>query len=1248
MKNNPGISETLGAILMIAVFVAGFGILGVVYFSQPPPEKIPSVTFDLKLGDGSAIYLRHAGGDSLRTYNQDGKDAKNNAEYYILIDKSEDWPIKDADKGLVKNEKKFAYIDYPKYSDVEYLKPGEGFMAQPSSLPKEIDVIYKSPSGFEQVIWSGLIPRKIEFEPCGPFCLNEPVQFYDNSTANVIYSYWDFDVNVNPGIDSIDLHPTWTYTEPGLYTVTHSITTDEGLNFSLTKDNCINVKPVHAYFSEDGKPDNCASDDYICNYCRKNYPGKPCGKEPLTVNFSDDSSCSPTSWSWNLGAESIVITQNASYKYIYNYTSHSGKTGDNTLYTVSLTASNSEGSDTKTKPDLVVVLPSCFDPVADFSYDGVVDLDGNMAVDFTDLSEGYPEEIVEWNWDFGDGSDQFFGREPPTHEYDAGVYTVTLTVKNDCGKTSQKSRKIEFPCPTIVAAIEAEPTSGPSPLTVNFTDHSYDRENITGWRWSFGDGTFHYASNVSDRNPPPHTYSKVGTFYANLMAQNKCGQAFVNTSVFVVSKDASISGKIWNDRNEDRIQNSDESNLSGWTVKLEERKDGDWKVVNTTTTNTDGEYSFILEGVSNSVFRVRQEHKGPTIWKTTYSYGTYNQNVSESLLIYDKRHYTDINFGNVDLHRSKISIPGKFYCEGRGWMDGEFYYSSLSRGAQYLDYNTSYDPSPRIVMMEPSSDKGTMTPDPAGGYPDGYTNWGNSSFILSFREYNNYLKKVGVGAYYLDWWEYPIGNKYYRGKDFPVPDNTIITADQLKLRYKFDESIHFDIDKPKEGELIPYTSKYIVEAHFEGKGEQTTKCELMTPISGKLFYNSTVGEYLITDIDTRPYEGKKRLFTARMELKTNPKKYSFAYSNASISFEKTTASITGITSEATWPTNVKGNATVTASVNGKWQDNSSIQLYVGNKPVVNMTVKTPGLPCVVQGTFNVEPFAGKTLPVFIRIPYNSTHSDEIGSVRQILGDYQDSPSVNITVLSKEPIKANFTANPWSGRAPHEVTFTDLSTGGANVWNWNFNDGSVSTVQNPIHIFNDVGNYSVKLTVKNASFATDTIEKNISVVGYWNSTNLLTNRFTTLNSGGAMSFISRGSGSSITVNNTTHAITDGSYVEIILNKPLNDAKIFIAGGITECNLSNVTFKVDDTYIDEGTISDIRIKDFENFHSSMTLVSDRSYSAWISFIWGGKAIPVSWKKVLQINEIMPTRERFMTLELSPSQTFFEGMAGTYNFT
>ena len=42
-----------------------------------------------------------------------------------------------------------------------------------------------------------------------------------------------------------------------------------------------------------------------------------------------------------------------------------------------------------------------------------------------------------------------------------------------------------------------------------------------------------------------------------------------------------------------------------------------------------------------------------------------------------------------------------------------------------------------------------------------------------------------------------------------------------------------------------------------------------------------------------------------MELKTKPVKYSYAYSNASISFEKITASITGITSEATWPTNVK-------------------------------------------------------------------------------------------------------------------------------------------------------------------------------------------------------------------------------------------------------------------------------------------------------------------------------------------------------
>ena len=1259
MMKNAGMSEVLGAVLMIAVFVAGFGILGVTYFSQQPSEKIPQVSFDLRLGSDSVIYLTHAGGDSLRTYNPQGEDASSNAEYYILVDNTNIWPIKNAALPLLKGEQAFTYSSDPFDSNISNLKVGEGFKVQPNSLPKNIDVVYNSPSGIEKIIWSGLIPRIIDFGTGGGgfgpggarigvngsvrVCINEEVPFYDSSLGNVVYSDWDFDVNVNPGIDSYELNPNWTYTTTGFFTVTHNIRTDEGLNFTLTKENYIEVKPVHADFSESWDPDSCAPGDNACTYCRQNYPGKPCGREPFHVDFHDGSYCSPTSWSWNLGAGPVVSAQNPSYDYIYDYTNHDGKTGNNTFYTVSLTASNSGGSDTYTKPDHVIVLATCFDPIADFSYDGIVDLDGNMAVDFTDLSTSVPEEIREWVWDFGDGTSVYIGDSPPTHEYSAGVYTVKLIITNDCGKSAEKSRKIEFPCPGIVAGINAEPKTGDSPLTVNFTDLSTPRENITGWRWSFGDGTFYYTDNASNPNPPPHNYTRVGTFYASLMAQNKCGQAFVNTSVFVVSKDASISGKIWNDRDENRVQNAGEIDLFNWTVDLEERKSGGWEVVNTTRTNSTGQYAFNLVGVSNSVFRVREFLPDPTAWRVTYSYGTYNQQVSDNLLIYDKRDYSDIDFGNNDLHRSKISVPGVFVLKktgGKGFYNDNtvFKYSSLNPAAQYLDYNTTYNGEPRVVFLSSTpSPNGSFNPDPPGGYPQGYTVWGDSSFTLKMRKYNTYLKQVGEGAYFLDLWQYNSGSgwvNYNSGDSFYVPDNTTISSEQLRLIYYYHPEDVFEFDKPDEGATVPYVALYTVEAHMEGINEQKDKARLISPVDKPFSYNSTVGEYLVTKIDTRPFEGQTKLFKGEMILENSSKLY--CYANATIDWEPNAVSILNITSDVAYGASktVKGNTTVWASIEGKWQLNSSAKLILNDKVSLDMTVMSPGYNTKVRAIFNAEPFSGMTIPAYVMVPHAKGPQYTKNSIVW-----------NMTALSKLPIKADFSADPWKGQAPHEVAFTDLSTGGAKQWLWDFKDGESSTKENPIHIFAAPGNYSVRLTVTNATPATDYTEKNITVTGLWHHTNLLTNRVTMLPAGGVMSFISRGYNSNITINNSEYNLPDGSNVELSLNSDHGVGKMFMAGGITECNLSDVTMRVNDEYTDKGAITNIRVQDFENFHSNISLTADRSYTAWVSFQWDNSAIPISWKRVLTVKDLMPTPERFMSLELSPTQTFYDGMAGNY---
>jgi len=68
--------------------------------------------------------------------------------------------------------------------------------------------------------------------------------------------------------------------------------------------------------------------------------------------------------------------------------------------------------------------------------------------------------------------------------------------------------------------------------------------------------------------------------------------------------------------------------------------------------------------------------------------------------------------------------------------------------------------------------------------------------------------------------------------------------------------------------------------------------------------------------------------------------------------------------------------------------------------------------------------------------------------------------------------AKFTANRIYGSLPLNVTFTDLSTGNPTQWYWDCGDRCNSTVQNPVHLDDVGGNYSVNLTVTNISTGSD--------------------------------------------------------------------------------------------------------------------------------------------------------------------------------
>jgi uncharacterized protein (TIGR02145 family) len=141
------------------------------------------------------------------------------------------------------------------------------------------------------------------------------------------------------------------------------------------------------------------------------------GTAPLTVNFTDQSANSPTSWQWNFGDGGTSTQQNPSHTY------NKGGT-----YSVSLIVTNEYGSDVKPRTNYIVVSGGGDNPIADFT---ATPTNGSapLTVNFTDQSANKP---ASWQWDFGDGETST--QQNPTHTYNnGGTYSVTLTVTNEYG-----------------------------------------------------------------------------------------------------------------------------------------------------------------------------------------------------------------------------------------------------------------------------------------------------------------------------------------------------------------------------------------------------------------------------------------------------------------------------------------------------------------------------------------------------------------------------------------------------------------------------------------------------------------------------------------------------------------------------------------------------------------------------------------------------------------------------------------------
>ncbi|MCP5105012.1 MAG: PKD domain-containing protein [bacterium] len=146
------------------------------------------------------------------------------------------------------------------------------------------------------------------------------------------------------------------------------------------------------------------------------------GGYPLTVSFTDLSTNTPTSWSWNFGDSGTSTAEDPGHTYTTAGT-----------YTVQLTVTNAYGSDTETKTNYITVTAP-LPPVANFTASTTNPYTG-QTVNFTDTTTNSP---TSWSWTFAGGSPGTSTAQNPSVVYNTvGTYTVALTATNAAGSDTE-------------------------------------------------------------------------------------------------------------------------------------------------------------------------------------------------------------------------------------------------------------------------------------------------------------------------------------------------------------------------------------------------------------------------------------------------------------------------------------------------------------------------------------------------------------------------------------------------------------------------------------------------------------------------------------------------------------------------------------------------------------------------------------------------------------------------------------------
>ena len=296
-----------------------------------------------------------------------------------------------------------------------------------------------------------------------------PFQF-SNSAQNAVAWNWSF----GDGSYSPQQNPTHTFPAPGNYYVSTIVTNSFGCRD--TSDT-----PLHIIVGLNDWADFAHDIDSGC--------------ANLTVNFYNTNANVVTS-TWDFGDGTTSLFANISHTYTTG--------GD---YTVSLMVTSLGGcADTVTKTNLIHVADG---PAVSFSQTNTSGC-APLSIQFTNTSTNYDSCV----WFFGDGTSSTAAN--PIHTYsNSGRYSVILQCwgSSGCSRSLTKTNLVTVTQPQ--AEFSATSRIGCPPLLASFNAMSPGTGST--FLWDFGDGS---TSNLAN---PAHLYSAPGNFNVMLTVTDSLG-----------------------------------------------------------------------------------------------------------------------------------------------------------------------------------------------------------------------------------------------------------------------------------------------------------------------------------------------------------------------------------------------------------------------------------------------------------------------------------------------------------------------------------------------------------------------------------------------------------------------------------------------------------------------------------------------------------------------------------------------------